>query len=351
MTVFLGILTFVLVLAVLILVHELGHFTFAKLMGVRVEEFGLGFPPRVKSWRRGDTVYSLNAIPIGGFVKMLGENGDDVEPDSFGAKPPWQRLIILAAGASMNLLLAVVISFFVFLHGSPVFQDSTAIAKVAPNSPAAAAHLEKGDQILTIDGQAVHSYRALANVIGKHLGQRVKLTVQRGSGSFTTGLVPRVHPPKNQGPMGIQLGQIRTVTYSPQEAAGRAVGQIGSMVAAIPTFFSSVSHNGGSGLTGPIGIAHITTDVVQNAPQDGGIDSILGFVAFLSLNLGVLNLLPIPALDGGRIVFVLISWIRRRNLDPEVEGLIHMVGMAILLTLIVLISYHDIIRWVGGGSF
>jgi regulator of sigma E protease len=129
------------------------------------------------------------------------------------------------------------------------------------------------------------------------------------------------------------------------------VGEVGTLVASLPAIAQSISQHGGSGVAGPIGIARATTETVQNAPSQGGIDSVLWFVAFLSANLGVLNLLPIPALDGGRIVFVLISWIRRRNLDPEVEGLIHMVGMAALLMLIVLVSYQDVLRWVAGGSF
>lgn len=348
MTVILGILTFFVVLATLILVHELGHFTFAKLLGVRVEEFGLGFPPRLKGWRRSDTLYSVNAVPIGGFVKMLGENGEDADPRSFGAKPPWQRLIILAAGPGMNILLAVTIFFLAFLKGSPV--GLTVVTAVDRGSPAAIAGLKVGDKIVAVAGRPVTYYEDLQSATQAHLGQRVTLTVQRGGRNFHLALVPRSRPPANQGPMGVVLGRTAVVSYGPRKALERSVHEIALMIGSLPAVLQSVSQHGGQGVTGPIGIAHITTNVVHDEPRAGP-SSLFAFVALLSANLGVLNLLPIPALDGGRIVFVLISWVRRRNLDPELEGLVHMVGMALLLLLIALISYQDIVRWVSGSSF
>ena len=348
MTIALGILTFVVVLAALILAHELGHFVFAKLMGVRVEEFGLGFPPRVKSWRRNGTIYSLNAIPIGGFVKMLGEGSGDASSESFNAKPPWRRFVVLAAGPAMNLMLAVIIFFFVFMGGSSRFL--TVVTQVAPNSPAAQVNLRPGDRIVQVDRQKVYYYEDLAGAMQGRVGQRVSLAIERGSRLFQVSLVPRVHPPKTQGPMGIETNQSTAVRYSPVHAASLAVQQVGDMVLVVPTLLQSVSQHNGPQVSGPIGIARVTTDVVRQEPKQGP-GSLFEFVALLSANLGVLNLLPVPALDGGRIVFVLISWVRRRNLDPEVEGLIHMMGMAMLLLLIAIISYQDVVRWLSGSSF
>lgn len=348
LTVFLGILAFLVILAILILVHEFGHFSAAKLMGVQVDEFGLGFPPRLKTWRRGRTLYSLNAIPLGGFVKMQGENGQDAEPDSFGSKAPWRRFLILIAGPSMNLLLAVVLFFFAFMGGSP--RGLTVITAVSDNSPAAAAGLHPGDRILAVDGQSVQYLDELQAVVDAHLGHALELRVQRGPGSFLTTLVPRQHPPKNQGPIGIGLDRTVTVAYSPSSAIKQAVSVIGNTMQAVPALFQTLARHDTAPVSGPIGIAHQTTLVVQNEPANG-FGSILLFVGFLSASLGVLNLLPIPALDGGRIVFVLLSWIRRRNLDPEVEGLIHIAGMAMLLLLILFVSYQDIVRWISGGSF
>jgi regulator of sigma E protease len=344
----LGIPTFFVILAILILVHELGHFTMAKLNGVRVDEFGLGFPPRLKTWRRGGTLYSINAIPLGGFVKMLGENGEDNQPDSFGAKAPWRRLIILAAGPTMNLLLATAVLFVVFVTGTP--KSIAVITKVTPDSPARHAGLRVGDRILSLDGTKVQYLDDLQTGAQEHQGQRVELGVQRGSHRFNVFLVPRVNPPPTKGRIGVEMGKTSTVRYGPQEALGQALGQLGQMAGTLPTLVSNIANQSGGQVAGPIGIAQVTTQVVHQEPQNG-LGSLFSFMALLSANLGILNLLPIPALDGGRIVFVLVSWARRRNLDPELEGVIHMVGMAVLLLLILVVSYQDVVRWVSGGSF
>jgi regulator of sigma E protease len=348
MTLALGILAFFLILATLILVHELGHFVFAKSMGVRVDEFGLGFPPRLKAWRRGQTTYSLNIIPLGGFVRMLGENGETDRPDSFGAKAPWQRLLILLAGPGMNLLLALAIYFFTFVSGTP--KGLTIVTQVQPGSPAALAGLNVGDRISAVNGISVKYFDDLVGVVDARAGRRVTLVVQRGHSSITTQVVPRLNPPPNQGRLGVELGKTVTVSYAPATALSLSFDSVGTLIASVPLIPQALSQSHGSGVSGPIGIAHITTSVVGAEPRQGpGI--ILQWMALLSATLGVLNLLPIPALDGGRIFFVLVSWARRRNLDPEVEGLMHMVGMAALLTLILFVSYQDIARWVTGGQF
>jgi len=348
LTVFIGILAFFLILSVLVMVHELGHFTCAKLMGVRVEEFGLGFPPRVKGWRRGGTLYSLNALPLGGFVRMVGENGEQDAPDSFGSHPAWQRFIILVAGPTMNILLAVAIFFFIFLHGMP--RQLNTVTKVVAGSPAAHAGLMAGDTIVAIDGVHVHYRDDLGTQVDKHIGEVVAVQVQRRSDRVTAMVLARSHPPRNQGSFGIELGKMTTMHYSPIQSAGQAVGVVGTMVSTIPQIFGHLlSSNHNNGVVGPIGIARVTTDTVSQEPQNGP-STLLALMALLSANLGVLNLLPFPALDGGRIVFVAVSAVRRRNLDPQVEGAIHAIGMAVLLLFILLISYNDILHWLTGGN-
>jgi regulator of sigma E protease len=348
----LGIPAFFIILAVLIFVHELGHFTAAKLAGVRVDEFGLGFPPRVKTWIRGDTVYSINAIPLGGFVKMQGENGESWQPDSFGAQVPWKRLCILAAGPCMNLVLAVLVLFAVYATGTP--QSVAVITGIESHSPAQSAGLRPGDRILSIAGMPIHYLSDLQTASEHHAGDRVRLKIRRGTHSFVVLLVPRTRPPVvngvRQGRIGVEMDRTQTVTHSPGTSLSMAAGTVRDMIGTLPKIGKNIVQQGGNEVSGPIGIAHVTTQVVNQEPQNGP-GSLFFFVALLSANLGILNLLPIPALDGGRIVFVLVSWIRRRNLDPELEGVIHLVGMAALLLLILFVSYQDIVRWVTGASF
>jgi regulator of sigma E protease len=346
LTLFIGILTFFVILATLVVAHEIGHFSFAKLFGVRVEEFGVGFPPRVRSWRRGGTMYSLNAIPLGGFVKMYGENGSSDAPDSFGAKRPWQRLIILIAGPFMNLLLALVLFFVTFAIAFP--DGSTVISRVQPKSPAVTAGLRAGDRIIEVDQQPV-SYRSqLQQVVDAHLGKPVDLLVLRGKQKLTVRVTPRQNPKAGQGPIGILLAHQVMRRYSPVTAAQKSLQTMRDFAAGTFQMLISIPRHGTAQVSGPIGIADTTTRTVSATPQNG-IAPLLLLVALLSGSLGLMNLLPIPALDGGRVLFVLISWARRRNVDPEVEGLVHLLGMTVLLLLIILISYQDVVRWVGGS--
>jgi regulator of sigma E protease len=278
---------------------------------------------------------------------MRGENGDDATPDSLGAKPPWQRLLILCGGPIANLALAVIVFIIAFQVGSP--RGLTVVTKVQPRTPAAAAGLHVGDRILAVDGNEAPYADNLQTLIATHLGEAVVLTVQRGNHYLFPQLTPRLHHPAGQGALGIELAKTGTFRYGPVQSVRLAFVTVGTFVSSLPGAIASIGqHNGGS-VSGPIGIADQTTQVVQAEPQYG-FGTILFFIAVLSTSLGIMNLLPIPALDGGRILFVLVSWIRRRNLDPEVEGMIHLAGMAALLLLVLVVSYHDIVRWVTNGS-
>jgi regulator of sigma E protease len=345
------IVAFVIVLGTLIMVHELGHFTMAKFFKVKVFEFGMGFPPRIASIKHNDTLYSLNALPLGGFVKMMGENGDDAgNPASFGAKPWWQRAIILVAGPAMNLALALFLFFITAAWlGTPV--ATNVIATTEKGSPAQAAGLVPGDRIVAINGHSTAQLQTIhnitQNVTTHHPGQRVSLTVVRAGKTRIIFLVPRVHPAVGQGAIGIGMTSY-TQRYPVGVAARKSFEAVGSMIMAVPNIIGSIGAHGTSNVSGPIGIARVTGESANAIPQFG-IGQFLAFVALLSANLGVLNLLPIPALDGGRLVLVVVSGIRRKNLNPEVEGLIHLAGMAVLLTLIVLVSYQDILHWATGS--
>lgn len=345
-TPFVTLVAFVLVIGALVFVHELGHFCMAKLFRVRVFEFALGFPPRVASVEINNTAYSINALPFGGYVKMMGENGDDAEnPASFGAKPWWQRAIILAAGPCMNLLLAFLLFFVTAAWlGSPV--GTNVVNSTASRSPAQKAGIRSGDIIVAVDHHRTGALIGVSRLTQKHLGEELRLTILRHGHSLSMTVVPRKHPPTGQGAIGI-TSTLKEQRYSLRNSVQRSFEGVGMMVMAVPNLISSIGHHGTRDVSGPVGIARLTGQSASDIPQYG-IGQFFAFVALLSANLGVLNVLPIPALDGGRLVFVLISGIRRRNLNPQFEGLVHLVGMAVLLLLMALFTYQDIARWISG---
>ena len=340
------IVAFIVVLGVLIFVHELGHFSVAKFFKVRVFEFAMGFPPRLFSYTRNGTVYSLNALPLGGFVRMMGENGGDADnPESFGYKPWWQRALILIAGPAMNLGLALFLFFISAAWlGAPV--GTNVVSNTAPNSPARAVGLRNGDRIIAVDGQRTTTLTAIHDDTQKHLGHPVTLTFVRNGQIHSVVVVPRRHHPVTQGAVGVTMG-LREQRYPIGVAIQKSFQGVGAMIMAIPNLIQSIGQHGTQNISGPVGIARDTGQAAGNIPQYG-LGQFLAFVALLSANLGVLNLLPIPALDGGRLVFVLVSGVRRRNLSPEVEGMIHLAGMAALVLLMILISYQDILHWASG---
>ncbi len=390
------------VFGLLVLVHEFGHFITAKWAGIRVEEFGVGFPPRIVGLRKRDgkgweviwfggirseedsydslkqtpfsgtsggvstpgapvsnhTIYSLNLIPIGGFVRMPGENGDindengHYDPQSFAAKSAGKRLIVLVAGVTMNVLLAMVLFTFAFGFGEPKLLPQ--IGKVVPGSPAEIAGIRPGDTIVSANNQPVKFFSDLQAVVNAeiqadknhHAAVPVIMQIQRSGATevISTTVNVRVHPPAGQGPMGIEASSkvvfdsiplwqapIRGVQYTFQTTADflQAIGQM--ITGSLP--FQ---------LAGPVGIVRITGEVAQSVPSEGWWP-LLSLTAVLSLNLAIINILPFPALDGGRVVLVLIEVLRGgKRLKPEVEGFINFAGMLMLLTLMVVITFFDV---------
>jgi regulator of sigma E protease len=338
-----SIVSFVLLLLVLVGIHECGHFLTARAFGIRVTEFGFGFPPRLWSKRRGDTMYSINAIPLGGFVRMEGENGDSASPDSFAAQPAWRRASVLGAGAAMNLLGALVLFFLVYTV-APVPQDVPLVAMVQPHSPAAAT-LRIGDIITKVNGVDVASQTDAEDQIACSLGKPTVLTIDRAGRTIQRTVVPRPKPAPGQGHVGF-LGSIVYTGTDGWSALKNSLGQPGIFLRAIWREVTVRKCNP-VGVTGPIGIAQATGSAA-NAVPDLGAGPVLYIAALISLNLAIVNLLPIPALDGGRLLFVLIGVVRRKRVSALREGMAHLIGMALLLTLVLLVSAHDISQWIGG---
>ncbi len=344
------IIAFVIVLSILVLVHELGHFTLAKLTGIRIEEFGLGYPPRLLTIaRRGDTEYTLNAIPFGGFVRMLGEE-DPSHPDSFAAKSKLVRASALLAGSLMNVVLAFLLFIGVGLIGFDIPTGSVAIVGVAPGSPAAGADLQEGDTILSIDGLTVRNTYELSRYTRERLGDEVTLSIQRGEETTPIRLTPRREPPVGEGAMGVIIQTVDIVgtdklRYSLWGAIPMAARMTGDVIMAIFSGVASMIQGViAPDFRGPVGIAAATGEIAKS-----GLVALTQFTAFLSIQLAIFNLLPFPGLDGGRLAFIALETLRGgKRVAPEKEGLVHLVGLVILMGLLLIVSYQDIARLLSG---
>lgn len=356
-------IVFILILGVLVLVHEFGHFITAKMLGIKVEEFGFGLPPRIWGKKHGETIYSINWLPIGGFVKLFGEEEaetdlakkqtKEVKTRAFFTRSVWQRAIILTAGVFMNFFLAVVIISYLFTTGVFVPTDRVHIEKVLPETPAEEVGLTERDIIkqLTINHQqlTIKSGEDLTKATKEHLGKEIKLLILRPEGEIEkemmVKLVPRKEYPSDQGPMGIVISNFEEKRYpliqAPFVGLQQALFLSWELTKAIgQTLWKLISFQPvASDVAGPVGIAQITGEAVRF-----GRNAVLELLGLLSLNLAIINILPFPALDGGRLLFVAIEGVTGKKIKAHWEHYVHQVGMAILLALIILITINDLVR-------
>ncbi|MBS1252606.1 MAG: Regulator of sigma-W protease RasP [Anaerolineales bacterium] len=343
------------VLGVLVFVHELGHFLAARWMNVEVEEFGFGYPPRLATlFERNGVKYTINLLPLGGFVRMVGEEGDFNKEGSLYRKQPWQRTVVLLAGPIANLLFAsIVMAVVLFALGTPTNTGDVIIQQVSPNSPAAEAGLEQDDVLRAIAGQPLNSLDAVTEITTQHLGQETEVAIERDGEAFRHEILfrPPEKRPADQGAMGIVISLDEEL--EPVSAAEAAVrGPLMTVQLFLVTLvgfadlLAKLLTGGGApagGVAGPIGIVQITGQFAQL-----GLYELLYFTGFLSINLALLNLFPVPALDGGRLVFVVVEWIRGKRIPPEREAVVHFIGFVLLIGLMVVVSYFDIARWLSG---
>jgi len=345
------VIAFLGILAVLILAHELGHFVTAKASRVKVDEFGLGFPPRLLSIKRGETRYSLNAIPLGGFVKMAGEEDPKVS-GSLASKSIGTRLLILSAGSLMNALLPLLLFSIAFMVPHDTLAGQVVVEEVAPGSPAASAGIESGDVILSINERPVHNINDLQRNIYLNLGKEITLLIKH-SDSTTEDIrvIPRWTPPEGEGATGVAVRLLNPSVVSQRYPFWEAIPMgAGECIEAFVIFkngiLSMIIGTTPVAVAGPVGIAQVTAEVAK-----AGISPLLEFAAFLSINLALINIFPLPALDGGRIVFVLLEWVRRgKRISPKTENVVHLIGFIMLMAAILIITYQDIIRIVSGES-
>ncbi|MDQ6857655.1 MAG: M50 family metallopeptidase [Chloroflexota bacterium] len=354
-TLVLFIATFTLIVAV----HEFGHFAAARLLGMKVLEFAFGFPPRLAGIRRGETEYTLNWIPFGGFVRILGQDDFTIhqrgtgDPRSFTSKPWWAQAIVLAAGVFMNFVLAILILTVAFMTGTTAPTGDVRVFDVRPGSPAQAAGLQVGDIVVDVDGAPVHTARAMVNITAKAADKQQQITIditRNGQPVAPIKATPRAEPPAGEGPLGVQLEEVQAAISVPLgQAISSAVsltGDVVGQIVALPgqLLAQRAAPAGGAPVVGgPIEIFRVTGQVAQF-----GIPTFLKLVGVLSVNLGVINIIPFPGLDGGRLFFVLLGAILRRRLSPQVEAAIHAVGFVLLLGLLVIVSISDIRRAIGG---
>lgn len=374
----LTIVAFVLVLSVLVFVHELGHFGTARFFGIKSEEFGIGFPPRFLGyyknlegkWKivRGnkkvedasDTIYSLNYVPLGGFVKIKGEDaveGQPIDPDSFISKPIWQRSIVISAGVTMNLILAAVLLSIGLMFGIPqaleglderaiVKDRNIVVAETVKDSPAQKAGIKIGDSIKSADGQEIGTFAALQSFNEAHLGQSATYTVKRGDQELKFEITPEKRAETGKGGIGIAAVETGLVSYpwywAPWEGLKQTVILTGAILKAFYNLFYGIFSGQGfsADVAGPVGIAALTGQVARM-----GIIYLLQFTALLSINLAIINFLPIPALDGGRLLFMIIEKIKGRPIKRELETAIHNIGFLLLMVLVVFVTYKDIAKY------
>jgi regulator of sigma E protease len=353
-----SVLPFLAMLVALIVFHELGHFITAKLFGIKVLEAGLGYPPRAWGFTWHGTLYSVNWLPLGGFVRLLGEE-DPSDPQSLAAQVAWKRLIVLASGAFMNIVLPVILFAVAFTVPRQVSPGPAIIDVVEKGSPAAEAGLQQGDRILELNGSSVKNVAEAGQIIRLNMGENITFKVQRqapGGGFDVMNLrvKSRWAPPSGQGPTGIRIGNLygtrimQTQSYPPWKALARGwTSTWDSLTLARNQVIAMFKGGPGPQVAGPVGIAEATGEVVKEA----GWQHLLDFAALLSINLAIINILPLPMLDGGRIVFVLLEIARRgKRVAPEKEAIVHLVGLALIITMAVVITYFDIIRIIGGRS-
>jgi regulator of sigma E protease len=342
---------FIGILVGLILAHEFGHFITAKAFRVEVKEFGVGFPPRIIGKKRGETIYSLNAIPLGGFTKLAGEE-DPSAPRSLAGKPTGVRLLVLSAGSLMNFLAPLALFTIAFMVPHDVVIGKVVVEEVAPDSPAAIAGIENGDTILNINDKAINNTGDLQRYIQLNLGRETEITVSHSDATTDTfRLEPRWRPPEGQGAIGVAVKTTDATIVRQSEPAWRAAPLgVSTCVETFVLFkngmLSMVTRATPVEVRGPVGIAEMTGEIAR-----AGLSPLLEFTAFLSINLGLINIFPLPALDGGRIAFVLLEKARGgKRIPPRTEGLIHLIGFALLIGVIAAITYNDITRIVSGGG-
>jgi len=323
------------VLGLLVIVHELGHFAVAKAVGIKVQEFSVGMGPKIFQVKKGETDYSLRGVPIGGYVKMEGEDESSDDEGSFSNKPVISRIAVLFAGSFMNFLLAIILLTGIFYTIGVVTTD---IAGVGEGSPAFEAGIEAGDKIVAIDGEMARTPSAVQNYINLSDDNQVLVTIERGEETLEKTVGTMEDEELSRRVIGVQFD----VEQSFGGAVAGSFREVRTITVEIFNFFGRIftgEADVSEEVAGPVGIVSLVGDATR-----AGFINVALLTAFISINLGIMNLLPIPALDGSRILFLLLEAVRGKPIDPEKEGMVHLVGFGLLIFLMLMVTYQDILR-------
>jgi len=367
LTTLLSVSAFLLMLGLLVVVHEIGHFVCAIWMGIKVEEFGIGYPPRaLVMFERGGVKYTLNWLPLGGFVRFAnsGEEKDSLygAGGSLAAATPWRKILVMVAGPLMNLFLAMIILSVIFMvQGVPTPAGGQDISNVYANTPAAAAGFQKGDELIRLGDRQITESALIPATAQASQGRTLDAVVVRGGKEIVLKVTPGPWTAPNGTRYDLGFGfsysqRVVHMSVNPAVAAWRGVsdsialtGQMLKSLSSLPASIMGIfspSTSATSQPIGPVGIARATGEVIQ---QPGGFLAFWNLTAILSLNLFLLNLLPIPALDGSHIIFSIVEWVRGgKKVPPEKEALVHALGFAALMALMLLITVNDVINAIQG---
>ena len=332
---FMTIVAAVIIFGMLVILHEFGHLAAAKSVGIRVNQFALGMGPVIFKKQKGETEYSIRALPLGGFVKLEGEDEDSFDERSFNSKSIPARMMVLAAGSIMNLIFAILLIIILFfINGFPTNE----IGSVVEGNPAQIAGLRAGDEIVEIQGNEIKSWEDTVNAISKSTGSQISITIDR-DGAIQTIVTNIITDEDGRRIIGIIPANETSFFRSVSEGTKYAFMMIGVMLDFLVGIFKGQAST--SDVVGPVGIFHLVGEAAKM-----GLVYVINFTAMISMNLAVINLLPFPALDGGRLLLLAVQGITGKKIDPEKEGFIHFVGFVILIGLMLLVTFRDVERFI-----
>lgn len=337
----LTILATILVFGILVTVHELGHFATAKLTGMRVDEFAIGFGPKIFQTKSGETLYSIRAIPLGGFNKIAGMDPDDkVDERGFNSKPILSRMLVILAGSIMNFVLPVILFFMIFFIGgvdSPV--NEPIIGQVFPKMPAVEAGLMPGDKIISLNSHKIKNWEEIVKVFQEAKEKPVKVEVERAGSLRTYEVLPKYQKEMDRNLVGISPKYVKVPLGVVESAKLSVTHTKNTIVMMVDGLYKIISGKSPAEIAGPIGVAQMAGKIAQD-----GFLPLMTFIAFLSINLGVVNLLPLPALDGGYFILLVLEAFRKKPLPASVLEKIQMVGIALILMITIFSTFKDLTR-------